>query len=338
MKSTFLIAFTALAVFAAPALAGSEVLPVHSAGFLNYHLATGEITPVTVETRRVGSVLWSAGYEYVGYVFNRSPDAGHAASDWGDVGGPAVVGSLEFSSFTNSMDADGDLWILLLYYEEDDGFGSAGKVYVSGLLLANVPSSNHSPSEYWGYRWRVELVTPFVLDGSDLDGDGLGDFGYFMYCSGRTPGCVHGSGLWDRALIDPNNLPPEAPGVEDAVDAYTFDPNGTIDPNDINAAYVGTYTFTNAWGQMHQVLFTPPCPNRGDSGRYCQADIDGSADCVVGLADLAQLLSNYGLSSGATLSMGDVDPYGEWFSGDGDVDLADLAELLGQYGDDCNWP
>ncbi len=71
------------------------------------------------------------------------------------------------------------------------------------------------------------------------------------------------------------------------------------------------------------------CPNPGASGNYCTADIDGSADCLVNLSDLAQLLANYGTTAGAVHDDGDLD-------GDGDVDLSDLAALLGQYGDDCN--
>ena len=74
------------------------------------------------------------------------------------------------------------------------------------------------------------------------------------------------------------------------------------------------------------------CPNPGSSGNYCTADIDGSGDCLVNLADLGQLLSNYGMSSGASHDDGDIDPPG----GDGDVDLGDLGTLLSQYGDDCN--
>lgn len=74
------------------------------------------------------------------------------------------------------------------------------------------------------------------------------------------------------------------------------------------------------------------CPNPGVSGNYCTADIDGSGDCLVNLADLAQLLGYYGITSGATPDQGDIDPPG----GDGDVDLGDLAVLLAQYGDDCN--
>ena len=59
---------------------------------------------------------------------------------------------------------------------------------------------------------------------------------------------------------------------------------------------------------------------------FCFGDLDGDGD--VGLSDLAQLLSNYGETSGMTYEDGDLD-------GDGDVDLADLAALLGVYGTTC---
>jgi hypothetical protein len=71
------------------------------------------------------------------------------------------------------------------------------------------------------------------------------------------------------------------------------------------------------------------CPSPGASGNFCTADIDGSGDCVVSLADLAQLLGNYGCPAGCMREEGDLD-------GDTDVDIADLAALLAQYGDDCN--
>ena len=56
-------------------------------------------------------------------------------------------------------------------------------------------------------------------------------------------------------------------------------------------------------------------------------DLDGDND--IDLADLAQLLSNYGMTSGAIYEDGDLD-------GDGDVDLADLAALLSVYGTTCD--
>lgn len=54
-------------------------------------------------------------------------------------------------------------------------------------------------------------------------------------------------------------------------------------------------------------------------------DLDG--DCDVDIADLAQMLSNYGTPD-PTAQDGDLD-------GDGDVDIVDLAALLSSYGDPC---
>ncbi|MBU0617493.1 MAG: hypothetical protein KKI02_07235, partial [Planctomycetes bacterium] len=58
----------------------------------------------------------------------------------------------------------------------------------------------------------------------------------------------------------------------------------------------------------------------------CLGDLDGDYD--IDLADLAQLLANYGTTSGATYEDGDLD-------GDADVDLSDLAALLAVYGTTC---
>jgi hypothetical protein len=59
---------------------------------------------------------------------------------------------------------------------------------------------------------------------------------------------------------------------------------------------------------------------------YCHGDLDNDND--IDLADLAQLLGNYGETAGMVYEDGDLD-------GDGDVDLADLAALLGVYGTAC---
>jgi hypothetical protein len=55
-------------------------------------------------------------------------------------------------------------------------------------------------------------------------------------------------------------------------------------------------------------------------------DLDYDAD--IDLADLARLLSNYGLTAAARYEDGDLDV-------DGDVDLSDLAALLAVYGTSC---
>jgi hypothetical protein len=212
-------------------------------------------------------------------------------------------------------------------------------VLAAAYVINNIPGSTHPPNEYWGYIWGVDLGTPFVLDGNDLDADGLVDWGYFQFFSGRTPGCLHGPAIY--AWFDPNIIPPECPGIEWPFDLFV-NPNWNngpenFDPNNIEPFFVSTYS--GQWFvQIYFELYAPQCPNRGDAGRYCQADIDGSFDCIVGLSDLAVLLSNYGMTTGATWREGDVDPYDPYSPGDGDVDQGDLAELLMQYGDDCNGP
>jgi hypothetical protein len=59
---------------------------------------------------------------------------------------------------------------------------------------------------------------------------------------------------------------------------------------------------------------------------FCFGDLDGDFD--IDLADLAQLLANYGTMTGARYVDGDLDL-------DGDVDLPDLAALLAVYGTSC---
>ena len=219
-------------------------------------------------------------------------------------------------------------------------------------MVENIPGSEHPDDEYWGHHWVLGQFEPFLLSGGDLDGDGLTDWGYPQFFSGRTPGCLHGPGicglLWNE---DPNTgefvLPDECPGVENMFDMFLI-PELNSDPN-----YITNFDANNPLPYFGPIWFEYPCfaqlqfdlyadmlcPHPGSSGHYCTADIDGSFDCLVHLADLAQLLANYGTTNGATRFDGDVEPYGIWDAGDGDVDLADLAELLGQYGNDCcGWP
>jgi hypothetical protein len=80
-----------------------------------------------------------------------------------------------------------------------------------------------------------------------------------------------------------------------------------------------------SWEYM--LMYTDPGRHSYDEDcTACPGDLDGDND--VDLSDLAQLLGNYGMTSGATYEDGDLD-------GDGDVDLADLAALLGVYGTTC---
>ena len=59
---------------------------------------------------------------------------------------------------------------------------------------------------------------------------------------------------------------------------------------------------------------------------FLLGDLDHNGS--VNISDLAQLLGNYGTTSGATYEDGDL-------NGDGAVTLPDLAELLAAYGTTC---
>jgi hypothetical protein len=93
-----------------------------------------------------------------------------------------------------------------------------------------------------------------------------------------------------------------------------FELSGTIGQSDANVTLMTGGDFELAGG------FWPGVEP------FCFADLDG--DGQVGLSDLAQLLSNYGMTSGMTYDDGDLD-------GDGDVDLSDLAAMLAAYGTPC---
>lgn len=105
-------------------------------------------------------------------------------------------------------------------------------------------------------------------------------------------------------------------------------PTRTDDPNSFdNPGLTRPLDFSSFAGDQfacYTVVAAQGCPNPGTSGNFCTADIDGSDDCVVGLPDLAALLSAYGNNANGDLN------------GDNVTNLADLALLLAQYGDNCN--
>jgi hypothetical protein len=97
-------------------------------------------------------------------------------------------------------------------------------------------------------------------------------------------------------------------------DGGDFELSGTIGQPDANATVMtgGDFELTGGfWSGIEELCFG-----------------DLNDDGEVGLADLAELLGHYGITSGATYYDGDLDT-------DGDVDLSDLAELLSLYGTMC---
>lgn len=111
--------------------------------------------------------------------------------------------------------------------------------------------------------------------------------------------------------------------------AYQWRRNG----GDIAGATSATYSIASYAPGTHAGTYTVrvsnACGNALSNGATlatCTAppnDID--ANCSVDIADLAVLLSHFGMTSGATHADGNLD-------GDGDVDLNDLALMLSSFG------
>jgi hypothetical protein len=100
----------------------------------------------------------------------------------------------------------------------------------------------------------------------------------------------------------------------------------TDDSGDAAPAYVSSVLFVDRAMTEEEVAALGAPDADGIMDRPCPGDLDGDGD--IDLADLAQLLSHYGVTSGGTYADGDLD-------GDGDIDLTDLAELLAHYGEAC---
>ncbi len=337
MKRVLVVA--AICGIAASVFAGPQALPVHQVRgvhFVDYNIATGEVTATPTQTR-IGSSIWAAtamsGY-FFGQMDNGPTGQGWLTLDWGDIAGGQMVGGYAFAYATGVTTQTIDC--VNVFYGSDNGFNTAGRVGLAGFIVTGLPGGDPNLPAGWYAGWIVTVDLEaagfsFPLDGNDLDADGLADFSY-TYWFPNVMGTVTGPFI----AGDPN-VAGQGAGMEDAFDAFN-----PVDPNDPNTAFtfVGTYWFGGPpiFAQFYMELFGEAngggagCPNPGASGNYCTADIDGSGDCIVDLADLAILLANYGMTSGATHDMGDLEPAG----GDGDVDLGDLAILLGQYGDDCN--
>lgn len=101
-------------------------------------------------------------------------------------------------------------------------------------------------------------------------------------------------------------------------ESRNFQLGGTIGQHDaVQLAAGGGFELVGGFWAVALVGQSVPCPG----------DLNG--DGQVDIADLAQLLSNFGMAAGATPEDGDSD-------GDGDVDIADLAFLLSNFGVNCN--
>ncbi len=178
------------------------------------------------------------------------------------------------------------------------GGGSNGPLTVAdvnGDGLMEIFADNNLKESATGMGWL------FGVDafGNDLPGFPLRPLG-FTYMNGATIGDVDGDGDYELGVLSYHDA-----GVN-----------------------VNLYDLPNAYSPTGRDWKVYHARNRR-GGLYdpCFGDLDGDRD--IDLADLAQLLANYGTTSGAVYEDGDLDY-------DGDVDLSDLAALLAVYGTTCS--
>ena len=108
--------------------------------------------------------------------------------------------------------------------------------------MADLPTGDPGGT-WWGWTITVDLDldgSQFTIEGSDLDRDGLTDFGYTYWFTEMTP--TAGNYTGPVVVGDPNNG--TAPGIEDVFDLFD-------DPNleEYRGTYVG-FTFAQFYMEL----------------------------------------------------------------------------------------
>lgn len=327
------VCLSAALLATAGAFADSALLPVRDFKHVRYDLATGKVAPVDDQAGQTRGqiVFWDASRFAGSFTSGGSQEV---LLDWGDTRDGVVMTCYTFAYAT---DASQPITVDMVYYAEENGFDTESRVPFAAFRLLGLPGGRSGPGIYSGWVITVTPVSPVTFTGSDLDFDGLMDFGYSFHFRTELSGLeTAGPTIYQP---DPNIIPFPAPGIENAFDLFRTDPNLPPGPNDlllagVNTLYDGAYWFGgDPFAQFNLVLFkdsnSVECNQLG-----CEiADIEPvGGDCDVDLTDLSTLLSSFGTPSGAHKPQGDIEPSG----GDGDVDIADLSVMLSDFGNTCN--
>jgi len=227
------------------------------------------------------------------------------------IGGAGVSGNPQATAF--SFDVAAGTWSTIAAQPaalrgQAAVLGANGRVYVLGGSTGSSETDSVYVYDPAAGEWSVgpSLITARSSAAVALDDDG------FICAMGGDAGTL-GTDTVERlytALPDPAE-DCNSNGVPDICELADNDCNTNGVPDECDIAD-GT------------------SPDLNDNGIpdecECLGDLDGDND--IDLSDLAQLLANYGMTSGALYEDGDVDA-------DEDVDLADLAALLAVYGTTC---
>ena len=180
-------------------------------------------------------------------------------------------------------------------------------------------------------------MRPYGIDAADLDADGDVDLAIANQDSGDVSVLVNAGG---GVFAAPISYPTET----QAVAVMARDMDGDAAPDLIVANFNTVSVLRNVSGpalsadcnangapdECDIAAGTSTDGNGDGIPDECQSPCPGdlNGDGAVGVEDLATLLSNFGVASGATAAGGDLD-------GDGDVDLSDLAQMLTLFGATC---
>lgn len=184
------------------------------------------------------------------------------------------------------------------------------------VILNNGDGTFGAPLTY-----DLEVANTQYMTYTDVDGDGDPDFAVCDGYGGTSSlSIMRNDG--SAGFYDQFHTP--LPGTPRADAAGDLDGDG--DPDVVVSVHGDPYRLAVL---MNETMppYSHDCNGNGVPDE-CECPGDINHDCTRNLSDLAQLLANYGTTTGAIYEDGDMD-------GDGDVELSDLAALLAVYGQPC---
>ncbi len=345
IQSTLAVVMAVLSGTVAAARADGRPVRIDSIGFKHavYDVSSGSLRPMSGAARG-SNKLWSCN-DFTGYFLPAGncvqpdpnyPQVDALLTDWGDLDECSTIEAFTVSYATNANADPNAVQLTIFFGDNANGFDDNDPNGTVAGFVANLPGRPPGfPYQFVAWSVTFQLTgagAHFALGDSDLDADGRLDFSY-------SYGFLGAAGYGDSTLTGPLIVEPNDPllsaGAEDAYDVYQQDPNNPCsDPNAL-FAYAGTFWFGGApsgpFAQFPMVLYgtpgAPGCPIPG----CAEGDLDG--DCMVGLADLSDLLENFGCMSADACYDANAD-----IDGDGTNGLGDLSALLEQFGTNCNVP